>query len=599
MTSPNRYFDLFFRVFKLSHPLRLAVYGAVVGVISGFGAALFFYALEWVSHMLLGVACGVPVVAPAGEQIFTAEAVGEPRRWLYFLLPTIGGLLSGILVYRFAPEAEGHGTDAMIASFHHKRAIVKPRVPLIKTLATICLLGTGGCGGREGPTAQIGSGFGSWLAQRLHLGVKRRQILLLAGVGGGLSAIFRSPLGGALTAVEVLYKEDMESEALVPTVISSVIGYTIFGAIYGYGKIFEIPAFTFHRPAELLVYLALALVCLPAGMLYVWMFRAARDRVFRPMRIPRPLKPALGGLLLGLIGLALPEVYGAGWGQVQLALLGKLSLGAMAVLALAKMAGTALSIGSGGSGGVFGPTLVIGGMLGGTVGILGNMLFPELVTQPGAYVLVGMAAFFAGVANAPIGALVMVSEMTGGYALLAPLLLVSMVALLLSRRWSIYENQLTDRFHSPAHMGDVITNVLAEIRVSDCFQPGPVPAFPSSTRVDELPDAVFELDVPLILVTGKRGELIGEVSGERLRAVPASAAMQHLLILYDVMDRHHAVEEDQDLFSVLADMRRFRMRVMPVVGVDDGIVGAIRLEDVMGAYAKEIMTRKELVAEDD
>ena len=539
-------------------------------------------------------------MVPAGEQLFPEAAPGETRRWLYFILPTIGGLLSGFLVYRYAPEAEGHGTDAMIASFHHKRAIVKPRVPLVKVLATLCLLGTGGCGGREGPTAQIGSGFGSWFAQRLHLGVKKRQILLLAGVGGGLSAIFRSPLGGALTAIEVLYKEDMESEALVPTVISSVIGYTIFGSVYGYGKIFEIPAFTFHRPAELLVYLALALVCLPAGMLYVWLFHSTRDRFFRPMKIPRFLKPALGGLLLGIIGLALPEVYGSGWGQVQLALLGKLGLGTMALLALAKMVGTSLSIGSGGSGGVFGPTLVIGGMLGGTVGVLGNMLFPELVTQPGAYVLVGMAAFFAGVANAPIGALVMVSEMTGGYALLAPLLMVSMVALLLSRRWSIYENQLTDRFHSPAHMGDLITNVLAEIRVSDCFRrTRGIQVFPSSTRLDALPDGVFEAETLMILVTGRRGELIGQVSGERLRSVPGSAAMQHLLILFDVMDRYRAVEEDQDLFSVLADMRRFRMRVMPVVGVDGGIVGAIRLDDIMGAYAREIMTRKELVAEDD
>lgn len=230
-------------------------------------------------------------------------------------------------------------------------------------------------------------------------------------------------------------------------------------------------------------------------------------------------------------------------------------LGAMAILVLAKMVGTALSIGSGGSGGVFGPTLVIGGMLGGTVGILGNMAFPELVTQPGAYVLVGMAAFFAGVANAPIGALVMVSEMTGGYNLLAPLLLVSMVALLLSRRWSIYENQL--------------------------------------------PDAVFEPEVPMILVTGKRGDLIGQISGERLRAVPGTAAMQHLLILYDIMDRYRAVEEDQDLFSVLADLRRFQLRVLPVVGPDQSIRGCVRLDDVMDAYAHEVISRKKSVAEDE
>ncbi|MCU0692771.1 MAG: chloride channel protein [Polyangiaceae bacterium] len=378
-----------FRKLRFGGAGPIIAYSVLVGLFSGAGAVAFFYALEWVTHVAFSQGAGVALAGPAGENLFEGQP-GPWRPWLFFLLPIAGGLVSGLIVYTWAPEAEGHGTDAMIEAFHKKRGLIRTRVPFLKAAATIATLGTGGCAGREGPIAQIGAGLGSWLAVRFGLTTRERRVLLLAGTAGGLGAIFRSPLGGALTAVEILYREDFESEALLPSIISSVTAYAVFSSVFGYDHIFALPEeLVFRNPVELVFYAILGVVCIPVGILYIRLFYGARDRVFRPLPIPKHVKPMLGGLGVALLGLALPQVYGAGWGQIQLALFGQLSLGVMLALVFGKIAATSLTIGSGGSGGVFGPTLFIGGMLGGAIGLAAHRFFPHIVTQPGAYVLVG------------------------------------------------------------------------------------------------------------------------------------------------------------------------------------------------------------------
>jgi CIC family chloride channel protein len=580
-------------------PTRWIGYGIAAGILSGGVAVLFFCALDLASHATLDWLAGMPPPVPPGELLLPLErAPSTPRPWVFFVLPALGGLASGLLVYRFAPEAEGHGTDAMIDAFHRGRGLIRARVPLVKGLATVLTLASGGSAGKEGPIAQIGAGLGSLLGVRLRLSARDRRILLLAGAAGGLGAIFRAPLGSALTSIEVLYREDFESDALIPCVISSVTAYVVFTLILGGARIFDVPVFPIVRPEELPGYLLLALIAVPVGAVYVRLFYGLRDRVLRPLALPRPLKPMLGGLGVGALGLLVPQVYGTGWGHLQRALDGELALSLMIWICAAKIVATSLTIGSGGSGGVFGPTLFIGGMLGGAVGYGGHALAPAWFPHPAAYVLVGMASFFAGVASAPIGAMLMVAEMTGGYALLPPLMLVSVVAILLMRRRSIYEHQVRDRFASPAHSADLTVNVLEEMSVADVFERSRVPTATLQTDFHALRRMILDGRAATVPVLGGAGELAGLVTAEHLRPVMDEHQLANVVVAGDVCSSPVFVLPDDDLYRAHELFQRSGCPQIPVLESADArpvpIVGMLDYRDVMRAYERELRRRRSL-----
>jgi CIC family chloride channel protein len=465
-------------IFDLESSGRLILYSALVGVVAGLGAAAFYWGLKQFQEVALVQFMGYSPPSSGSEH--AAHAVHLPGvSWVVLLIPTLGGLACGWIVYSFAPEAEGHGTDAMVRAFHGQKGNIRGRVPLIKTVASIITIGTGGSAGREGPIAQIGAGFGSFLATRLKLSDWDRRMLMLAGGAGGIAAIFRAPLGGALFAVEVLYASTaIEFSAIVPCVVSAVIAYSVFAGIHGPGLAFYVPKdLGFQGSQELPFYLVFAVVCSLAGFVYVWFFYGLRDWGFRRLRIPNHFKPAIGGLMLGALALWLPQTMGGGYGWIQEALRGKLSSGEltlsiMATLALAKILATSFTISSGGSGGVFAPSLFIGAMLGGAYGLACHKLFPGKAPSPEAFVLVGMGGFFAGVAKVPLTALVMVSEMCGSYDLLVPLMLVNVVNVaLLSQRWTLYEEQVSSLIDSPAHLGDFVVDVLENMKVREVYRP--------------------------------------------------------------------------------------------------------------------------------
>jgi CIC family chloride channel protein len=582
-------------------PTRWIAYGLATGVSTGLVAVAFFVCLEFATHLTMGRLARSPQPTPPGERLLEFEAPSEPgeaRRWVFFLLPAVGGLLSGLLVYRYAPEAEGPGTDEMIRAFHQGRGRVAPRVPLIKGLATIATLSSGGSAGKEGPIAQIGAGLGSYIATRLGLSARDRRILLLAGTAGGLGAIFRAPLGSAITSIEVLYREDFESDALMPCVISSVTAYVIFVSLLGGAKIFAVPEMPLPGFIEIPGYLLLALVAVPVGALYINVFNGMRDRVFRPLALPRALKPMLGGLGVGMIGWFFPQAYGAGWGYVQQAIDGNISIVLMACVLFAKLLATSLTIGSGGSGGVFGPTLFIGGMLGGVIGYGGAELFPAFFPNPEAYVLVGMASFFAGVASAPIGAMLMVTEMTGGYALLPPLMLVSVVAIILARGKSIYANQVKDRFNSPAHLGDLTINVLEEMRVGDVYNEAPgLKTVTPETGFAQVRDLVVGAHEPTVPVLDGEGALVGLVTAEQLRPVMDEHQLAQLVVAGDICGPPVSLRVDDDLFRAHELFRASGCPQLPVLGEsEDGappIIGMLDYRDMMQAYGKELARRRE------
>ncbi|MFH1060463.1 MAG: chloride channel protein [Pseudomonadota bacterium] len=568
----------------------------LIGVVSGLGALAFFICLEWLRWFCLGYLAGAPAPAPAGERLVHIAVETPYRAWLLFLLPVIGGLISGLVVYTFAPEAEGHGMDAMIDSFHNLKGIIRTRVPYVKSVASIVTLSTGGSAGREGPIAQIGAGFGSWVARMFKLSTRERRIFVLAGCAAGLGAIFRAPLGAAITSVEVLYREDFESEAIIPCVISSVIAYSLFTYFFGFEPIFSTPRFAFRDPRELLIYAVLGLICAPAGGLYVKCFYGTRN-YFREklVKIPKHFRPAIGGVGVGLIALVVPQAIGGGYGYLQMAIYGELAIGIMLLAAAAKIATTSLTIGSGGSGGVFGPTLFIGGMLGGVVGFVGHTLFPEIVLQPGAYVLVGMAAFFAGVAKAPLGALLMVSEMTLSYGLLPPLMLVSVIAIIFNRFPGIYEKQVGNKFQSPAHECDLTINVLSEMTVGEVFKPQPdFIKLTADLRFKDLRQVIADSRQYVFPVLDAAGRLGGLLSLKNVRNVLFEDSLADLVVVGELATAPVSLTPDQDLNGALVTFLQSGYNQIPVVEFDNGkqkVLGMISHEDVIAAYHDEVSRR--------
>jgi CIC family chloride channel protein len=582
---------------------RWIAWGMVVGVLSGLTAALFFVALEYATHFTMHELARAVTPVPPGDVFFAPEAgyAGPPRRWLLFLLPAIGGLVSGLFVYRFAPEAEGAGTDEMIRAFHRARGVVRPRVPLVKAAATIVTLATGGSAGKEGPVAQIGGGIGSVLATWLGFNARDRRILLLAGTAGGLGAIFRAPLGSAITAIEVLYREDFESDALIPCVISSVTAYVVFVLLLGGQRIFAVPDFPLFTPIELPGYVLLALVSVPVGRAYIALFKFMRARVFNRFKGPRALRPMIGGLCVGAIGFAVPEAFGVGWGYLQKAIDGQLVVQSLGLIVVAKIFATCFTVGSGGSGGVFGPTLFIGGMLGALVGYGGALFSPELFPNPAAFVLVGMASFFAGVASAPIGAMLMVTEMTGGYALLPPLMLVSVLSILLARGNSIYDHQVKDRFSSPAHLGDLTINVLEEMRVADVYHASEaIVSVAPGTRFQRVRELVLASGDATLPVVDGDNRLVGLLTAEQIRPVLDERQLDGFIVAGDIAAAPVALQPDDDLYRAHALFRASGCPQIPVVLAADPedpcagrIVGMLDYRDMMRAYERELARRRD------
>jgi chloride channel protein, CIC family len=573
----------------------------LVGIVAGLGAIVFQALSEAVFDGVLRQLAGYQPRELGGEPMRPLE-LPPLRTWVLVLAPAVGGLLSGLIVWRFAPEAEGHGTDAVLEAYHRRAGNIPWRVPIVKLVASAITLGSGGSGGREGPIAQIGAGFGSLLARRLGLGVKERRILLAAGLGAGVGAIFRAPLAGALFASEIHYRDtEFESEAVIPSAIASITAFCLYSMFHGGGQaLFSADLLAFEHPQELLPYTVLAAAVTVGGLMFVRVFYGLRD-MFKKVAAPQWLKPVIGGLGTGLLGVALYyatrdkdslSVMAFGYGAVQGALDGKLAIGILLLVAVGKMVTTGLTIGSGGSGGVFGPSMVIGGCIGGAVGLGIHQLAPELVPHPGAYVLVGMAGFFAGVANTPISTIIMVSEMTGNYALLLPSLWVCAICYLSLRNVSLYEKQHQSKIDSPAHRGDFHFDVLENMRVRDVFSPEDLVTFSQNTPLGAILPKVAETRQDYFPVLDGAGKLCGVFSLADVREFLYDEDVWAIAIAADLATTHPVrVLLDDDLSLTMRRFGDWGLDAVPVVADDDPdrLLGLLRRKDVIDAYNQRIL----------
>ena len=445
----------------MNNEARRVLDSVLLGVVGALGAQLFMFSLKLTGSLTLSGLAGYQSPGVPSEGGALHQVIGRHGLWLVPLVTTLGGLLSGLLVYSLAPEAEGHGTDTAVKAFHRSGGAIRARIAPLKLIASAITIGTGGSAGREGPTALISAGVGSLYATISKRSDEERRLLVLMGMAAGLSAIFRSPIGTAIFAVEVLYRSmEFDASALIYTLLASVVAYAVNGLIVGWDPLFEVPANM--APPLFLNYFWYVVLGLVAGLLAVLVptvFYRIRDG-FRAIPLPNHVKPALGGLAVGLMALALPQVLGGGYGWIQLAIDGKLALGLMFALVFAKLLALTLTVSSGGSGGVFAPSLFVGAMLGGTLAQL-------LGQPPAAFAVVGMAALFAGAARVPIASMLMVTEMTGGYSQLVSAGLAVTVSYVVQgmlasklRYASLYEAQVPRPADSPAHHQEQIDNAL-------------------------------------------------------------------------------------------------------------------------------------------
>ncbi|MFO0819600.1 MAG: chloride channel protein [Pirellulales bacterium] len=584
---------------------------SAIGVVGGLGGIAFQVTEQSVFRVCLQGVAGFSPKEAAGERRLFAEPEREFNPWLLLAVMTSGGLISGWLVQRFAPEAEGHGTDAAIEAFHHKRGHIRPVVPIIKLIASAVTIGTGGSAGREGPIAQIGAGFGSLVGAWFGLSARDRRILLAAGMAAGIGAIFRAPLAAALFAAEIMYREaDIETDVIVPAAISSIVGYTVFAfwlppdirfqPLFGDSLRHQLYSLVELGPLSLM---AVALVAM--GVIYIKCYYGLH-RWFKRCWIPRIFRPVLGAALAGAAGLSLYFMFGrdarvlavlsAGYGTLQEALSDPRKAGGslLLVVALGKIATTSLTIGSGGSGGVFGPSMVIGGCTGGAIGTLFHRWWPSLCPNPAIYTVVGMAGFFAGCARAPISTIVMVTELTGDYSLLVPAMWVSTLCFILGNRWTLYEKQLPSRLDSPAHRGDFLVDVLEGIAVGDVAWKQVNTVHQSETLPDIVHGMAQHRQHYFPVVDDSR-RMIGIFSADDVRPYLFDQSLWKLVVASDLMtSRVVAVTPVDDLNTALRRFTELNLDELPVVAENDpkNLLGMLRRKDVIARYNQSLFDHK-------
>lgn len=419
----------------------LVVLAIAIGAGAGLGAVAFRWLITTFTHVFSGHA---DYSVAGGQAHPWLPALGP---WFLLLAPALAGLLYGPLVYRFAPEARGHGVPEVMYAVAERGGRIPVQVSVVKALASAMCIGSGGSVGREGPIVQIGSALGSAFGRLAKLPESRLRVLVACGAAGGIAATFNAPLAGPMFAMELILR-DFAVESFGAVVLASVTASVVGRAVFGNTAFLALPPFALHSPVEYLLFAALGVVVGASGVLFTRVLYWIEDACDWAWRGPEWLRPAVGGLLLGGLLLLLPEMYGVGYPVLENAVEGRYLLGFLLVLLIGKIVATSLTIGIGGSGGVFAPSLFIGAMGGTAFGILVHAWLPQLTASPGVYGLIGMGAAFAGAARAPITAIIVLFELTGQYTVILPLMGAIVIAAQTSRalsRDTIYTLKLRRR----------------------------------------------------------------------------------------------------------------------------------------------------------
>ncbi|MDE3107938.1 MAG: chloride channel protein [Acidobacteriota bacterium] len=568
---------------RANYTRKWLVLGTAIGLIAGAGAVTFYNALRLSSWFFLKVLVGYSTPTPYGE----GNAMGSThfaRPWLVPVVAALGAMLGAILVVRVAPEAEGHGTDAAIAAVHYNPRGIRFRTVVVKIIASALTIGSGGSGGREGPTGQISAGFGSFLSRFFDLSPNDARLAVSAGIGSGIGAIFGAPLAGSILATEIMYRDDFEVDALLPSFIASVSAYGLWGSVEGFGPLFGY-AHNYHlaNATQFVWFAVLGVIGGFVGLGYAKGFYGLAN-LFSRSRLPKWLRPALGGLCVGLIALEIPQVLGTGYGWIQQSLgahLLAIPLWIVLVVPVARVLATGLSIGSGGSGGIFGPGMVIGAFVGASLWRLVEPLAPSVGHSPAPFVIVGMMTCFGGISRAPLAVMLMVAEMTGSLSLVLPAMVSVGLATLIVRRAddSIYRSQLRSRADAPAHRLLVGLPLLAELSARDAVVPTRC-VLHEGMSVEEM-------------ITNMRDAAV--VAAPYVRLDDTYAGVVELASLEESLRDHHAklevvdvapVAVERHLDVVLDVLMNAQRSWVPVVDQRRGVIGTLSFSDLVRGYQR-------------
>ena len=571
---------------QMSRQIKIYSLGALVGVVSGITAVLFRYLIITISTLFVMI-----------------PAILGPIGWI--VIPVIGGLIVAFIVVRYAPEAKGHGVPEVMEAYVLQNGKMRLRVPLLKSIASAICIGSGGSCGREGPIAQIGAGVGSALATRLGLDKKETKTLLLCGLSSGIAATFNAPLGGALFGIEVL-AGGILGFSILPVILASVVATAVADFILGDTVSFIVQGYTLGHPIELVFYLILGLVLGVASVIWMRGFYSIED-LFEKIRVSKYALPAIGGLLTGLLAIGTlylesifgyvgafgtnpvyPAIMGVGYAFIDASLAGTVVLGALLVFGILKILATSFTLGSGGSGGVFAPTLFIGAAFGGALGLVFSILVPGLVPESSVitFALVGMAALFAGSGRAPITCIVIIMEMTQDYFLILPLMIAVSASFLVSsliETESIYTMKLSRRgvhISQGTHIG-----ALKSVMVREIMTESPTILSPETTtsEVFKIIDDTHHTKFPVVVDENK---VIGILIAEDLFQSPKREDGKENLVK-DLMNPdflHLSLDctMDSALQAMMARDEGHAVIVHPIR--PDIMIGYITKADVLKAY---------------
>ena len=526
------------------------------------------------------------------------QTAGYPG-WQLVLVPTVGGLLVGLLIYHFAREAKGHGVPEVMEAVALRGGRIRPVVVIVKALASSICIGSGGAAGREGPIVQIGSALGSTIGQALRLSDQRVINLVACGAAGGIAATFNAPIAGAIFAMEVILGR-LNAVHFSAVVVSAVVADVVAQAFEGDTRAFIVPTYGLESPWELLLYALLGVVAAICSVGFTRSLYAMED-FWDGLRLPDYAKPAIGGFILGLVGLltfhdggGLPRIFGVGYETITDAAVGELALGVVVGLLFLKILATSLTLGSGGSGGIFAPSLFMGAMLGSSFGLLAGQFFPDVTGPSGGYALVGMSAFFAGASHAPVSAILLLFEMTGDYALILPLMLATVVSMLTARVLSpesIYTLKLTRRgVH--IHEGRDAA-VMEGVRVAEVMDPA-APTVLAEFDLAHLNAEFQRARGNTLAVIGARGQLVGIVSAQDLDRALAQGSIEGMVVrdvatLHDLLVAH----PEESIGDALRRLRVRGLTILPVVEqANPGrLLGTVTVEDLRLAYERGVSRR--------
>ena len=558
----------------------MALLATIVGLAGGFGAIGFRYLIDLFQTITYGAKGNLLEVVTA-----------TPWYWKVWV-PALGGMVVGPLVYFLAREAKGHGVPEVMEAVALRKGVIRKRVVLVKSLASAVSIGTGGSVGREGPIVQIGSAIGSTIGQLLNVSAERIRTLVGCGAAAGIAATFNAPIAGSMFALEIILG-DFGLATFSPIVISSVVATAVSRHFLGNTPAFIVPPYRLVSAWELPLYVLLGLFCALVAVAFTTTLYKTED-VFDGFKFPEYLKAVVGGLILGLIALLFPHILGVGYPAIDLALAGRLSWWFMLLLVAFKILATSTTIGSGGSGGIFAPSLFLGAMAGGFFGNGIHALFPDTTASAGAYSIVGMAAVVGGTTHGPLSAILILFEMTGNYRIILPLMIaciISSVAAGQLLKESIYTLKLARRGVNIRAGKEV--NVLRAIRVEEAMNPN-VETIAENLTLGTLAEKISKSKYNSFPVVDDQGHLTGILSYLDYQDVVFDRDLENLVVAKELATpKVVTVFQNDTLYTALEKISAKDFSILPVVSPSDPrkLLGVVTRRDIMGAYNKAVLTK--------